>query len=125
MVVGTGCDIIEIKRIREASENLTFLNKCFSDDEMALFRKRKMRFETVAGNFGAKEAVSKALGTGFRGFGIKEIEVLRDEFEAPFVILSGGALKIALDKKIMNIKVSISHCRDYAMAYAVAEGGEL
>mgnify|MGYP001377069114 CR=1 FL=1 len=40
-------------------------------------------------------------------------------------ILSGGALKIALDKKIMNIKVSISHCRDYAMAYAVAEGGEL
>ncbi|MCI8341689.1 MAG: holo-ACP synthase [Firmicutes bacterium] len=124
MVIGTGCDIVEIARIEKAVAGRTFLEKCFSNAEISFFEKRKMRSETIAGNFAAKEAVSKAMGTGFRGFSIKEIEVLRNELEAPFVVLNGMALNVAEKRKIKNIKISISHCGEYAMAFAVAEGDE-
>ena len=74
----------------------------------------------VAGNFAAKEAISKAIGTGFRGFGLKDIEVLRDELGKPVVNLSEKIYKL-LDRKDFNMHISISHNKENAIAYAVME----
>jgi holo-[acyl-carrier-protein] synthase len=76
---------------------------------------------TLAGNFAGKEAVSKALGTGFKGFYPIDIEILRTKLGTPYVILYGKALKISKEMGIQNIHISISHCKEYAIAYAVAE----
>lgn len=67
-----------------------------------------------------KEAISKAIGTGFRGFGLKDIEVLRDELGKPIVKLSDKIYEL-LDVKEFNIHISISHSKDNAIAYAVME----
>ncbi len=115
MIVGVGTDIIEIKRIEKAMEKESFLRKNFTEKELQMFKEKNMRGETVAGNFAAKEAVSKALGTGFSGFSAIDIEVLRDENNKPYAILNQKA------KKAVNINLSISHCKEYAVAFAVAE----
>lgn len=122
MIGGIGTDIIEIKRIQQAVEaNQRFLLKNFTEKERDYFEKRNKAYASIAGNFAAKEAVSKALGTGFSGFGLIDIEVLRDDKGGPVVFLYGRAKEIARDKKISKIWVSISHCRAYATAYAIAE----
>ena len=69
-----------------------------------------------------KEAVSKVFGTGFRGFGLLDIEVLRDELGKPWVRLHGGAKKLADSLKITRIHVSITNTGSLASAYAVGEG---
>ena len=72
MIIGIGTDIIEIDRIENAiNNNKRFLEKVFTIKEIEMFKKRNMRSEIVAGNFAAKEAISKALGTGFRYFIIR------------------------------------------------------
>ena len=76
----------------------------------------------LAGDFAVKEAVSKVFGTGFRGFGLLDIEVLRDEFGKPWVQLHGGAKKLADSLKITRIHVSITNTGSLASAYAVGEG---
>ncbi|MFQ8841687.1 MAG: holo-ACP synthase [Clostridium fessum] len=65
----------------------------------------------LAGDFAVKEAVSKVFGTGFRGFGLLDIEVLRDELGKPWVRLHGGAKKLADSLKITRIHVSITNTR--------------
>mgnify|MGYP000529639502 CR=1 FL=1 len=72
--------------------------------------------------FAVKEAVSKVFGTGFRGFGLLDIEVLRDELGKPWVRLHGGAKKLADSLKITRIHVSITNTGSLASAYAVGEG---
>ena len=79
MIIGIGTDIIEIERIEIAVKRTKgFINKLFTENEINIFESRGFKSEVIAGNFAAKEAVSKALGTGFRGFGVKDIEILRD-----------------------------------------------
>lgn len=79
MIIGIGVDIIEIARIKEAVElNESFIEKLFSKNEIEYLQTRNLRAEYIAGRFAAKEAVSKALGTGFRGFNMKDIEVDRN-----------------------------------------------
>ena len=69
MIIGIGVDIIEIERVRQAiRNNKNFLSKLFTEREIDYFISRNMNSEVIAGNFAAKEAVSKALGTGMRGF---------------------------------------------------------
>lgn len=122
MIGGIGNDIIEIGRIQKAIErNANFIHKHFTLKEQAYFQTRNHAPETIAGNFAAKEAVSKALGTGFRGFGPSDIEVIRNEAGAPIVCLYAGAKELAKAKGISTIWVSISHCKAYATAYAIAE----
>lgn len=120
MILGVGTDIIEILRIEEAiNNNSNFLNKLFTEKEIKMFEKRKMRPEVIAGNFSAKEAISKTLGTGIRGFSFKDIEVLRDELGKPIVYLSENIEKIiGIDYKI---NLSISHNNTSAIAFAVLE----
>ena len=122
MIVGIGTDIIEIERINKAILNTPqFMEKSFTIQEQTYFKQRKNAVESIAGNFAAKEAISKALGTGFRGFGLMDIEILRDGLGGPVVFLHGEAEQIGKEKDITDIWVSISHCKAYATAYAVAE----
>lgn len=124
MIAGVGTDMIEIERIQKAVEqNPKFILKNFTSKEQAYFEKRKGSYETIAGNFAAKEAISKALGTGFTRFGLSDVEITRNEKGGPIVFLYGQADQVAKEKNITNIWVSISHCKAYAIAYAVAEIG--
>lgn len=123
MIIGIGTDIVEIKRIEKAICEDRFLNRYFTEGEKNLFKIKKNRTNTIAGNFAAKEAISKAMGTGFSGFGAEEIEILRNDRGMPYVQLFGRALKKSEDLDIKNINISISHCEEYAIAYVIMEGG--
>lgn len=120
MIIGIGTDIIEIDRIEKAiNRNNGFLDKVFTAREIEMFKERNMRAEVIAGNFAAKEAVSKALGTGFRGFSLVDIEILRDQLGKPIVYLSDDMEKIINANHRIN--VSISHNRTAAIAFVVLE----
>jgi holo-[acyl-carrier protein] synthase len=122
MIVGVGVDIVEIRRITEAMErNNNFLAKIFTDIEIEYLKSRKFRAEYVAGRFAAKEAVSKALGTGIRGFGFRDIEIDKNELGQPVVVLKGNAKLTAQKFGNYNLQLSISHGQDNAVAYAVLE----
>jgi holo-[acyl-carrier protein] synthase len=121
MIIGIGTDIIEINRIEKAVKRTnSFIGKSFTDKEIEYFKSKGFKDNVIAGNFAAKEAVSKALGTGFRGFGLKDIEVLRDELGKPVVNLSNKIIRM-LDIKEFNMHISISHSRENAIAYVVME----
>lgn len=121
MIIGIGTDIIEIERIEKViNRTNSFIEKSFTSNEIEYFKTKGLKGNVIAGNFAAKEAISKAIGTGFRGFTLKDIEVLRDEFGKPVVKLSNkihGLLNVGQ----FNIHVSISHSRENAIAYAVIE----
>lgn len=126
MIFGVGIDIVEIRRIKEVlEEHSNFLEKNFSKNEMEYFKRRNLRPEFIAGRFAAKEAVSKALGTGFSGFEIKDIEIDRTASGKPTVVLKGKAKLIAQKYGEYKIHVSISHGLDSAVAYAVMEVDKL
>jgi holo-[acyl-carrier protein] synthase len=121
MIIGIGTDIIEINRIEKAiMRTSSFIEKSFTSNEIKYFKLKGLKGNVIAGNFAAKEAISKALGTGFRGFGLQDIEVLRDELGKPVVNLSHKIYKL-LDIKEFNIHVSISHSKENAIAYVVME----
>ena len=108
--MNVGIDSIEISRIEKSLEIKGFL-------EIEFFKSRNMRAESIAANFAAKEAFSKALGTGIRGFSLSEISVLRDRLGAPYIKLSGKALEAA---KGLSFKVSITHTKTTASAIVLA-----
>ena len=123
MIIGVGVDIVEIRRIKEAIErNDNFIEKLFHKEEIEYLKSRGMRAEYVAGRFAAKEAVSKALGTGFRGFSFKDIIIDRTTLGKPIVVLKGKAKLTAQKMGDYKIHLSISHGQDNAIAYAVLEG---
>jgi len=109
-VTGLGTDIIEIARIARAIQRDSFVRHTFTVCEQEwLDTKGKNKAESAAGLFCAKEAVAKALGTGFqRGLNLKDIEITHDELGAPQV-----------SKPQKNFLLSISHCREYATATAI------
>ena len=127
MIIGIGVDIIEIERVRQAIQNnKNFLSKLFTEREIDYFISRNMNSEVIAGNFAAKEAVSKALGTGIRGFSFKDIEILRNELGKPEVILHNGANlignKLVENNNSLRVHLSISHNNSSAIVYSVLEG---
>lgn len=119
MVKGIGTDIIEIKRIAAAIEKKGFTDKIFTKEEQRLYH--GVNPQTLAGNFAAKEAVAKALGTGFAGCSPAEIEILRDKKGKPYVNLQGNARDI-LNSIGGTVHISISHSMDNAIAFAVIDG---
>ena len=119
-------DIVEIRRIREAlDKHANFIDKMFSKNEIEYLKSRNLRPEFVAGRFAAKEAVSKALGTGFSGFEFKDIEIDRTTAGKPLVVLKGKAKLIAHKYGNYKIHLSISHGVDNAIAYAIMEVDKL
>ena len=112
MTIGIGIDIVEVERIEKLiSTKENFLLRNFTNSEIEYFSQSKsIRAETVAGNFAAKEAFAKALGTGFRGFNLCDIEVLRNELGAPY---------INFRKERTKTQVSISHTKTTAVAVVI------
>lgn len=119
-MLSTGIDIVEIKRIQKAMKNPRFLERILGRAEYLELHARKFPAQSVAANFCAKEAFSKSLGTGIRGFELSEVEVLRDAGGKPYFKLSGGALQLAVEKGL-SFSVSLTHSRDYAAAVVVAQ----
>ena len=124
MIKGTGVDIIEISRIEKSLTNEKFVERIFTKKEQEYCNSRKqMAVSSYAARFAAKEAVVKALGTGISGGGLwTDIEILPDDDGAPHVKLCGYFAYIATKRKIYNIFISLSHCKEYAVAQAILEG---
>ncbi|MBQ6820665.1 MAG: holo-ACP synthase [Clostridium sp.] len=119
MIIGVGTDIIELARIEKAINNKKFLEKVFTEEEIKMFNQKNNRIEVISGNFAAKEAISKAIGTGIRGFSLKDIEVLRDDLGKPVVNLSDTISSII--NRNYRINISISHHKTSAISFAVLE----
>ena len=120
MIVGIGNDIIEIERVEKAISKEGFIAKVYTQREIENIVKRGNRIETYAGIFSAKEAISKAIGTGVREFALTDLEILNDDLGKPYVIVSDKLNKIIQRKKEnYQIEIAISHSKKYATAIAI------
>jgi len=121
MIIGTGVDIVKVERFN-TEQSPRFIQRVFSVREQAYLATKGA--ESMAGLFAAKEAVAKAIGTGFTGFFPCDIEVLHDENGKPYVVLHGTAeevIKKATFSRCFSIHISISHSATDAIAFAVLE----
>jgi len=120
-IFGIGTDIIEIARFKRNGQSLgrRFMERCFTEKEREHLANRNI--ENIAGYFAAKEAVAKALGTGFVNFWPNAIEIQYNKNGRPIVILHEGAATFAENVGITCIDISISHCKTYATAMAIAQ----
>jgi holo-[acyl-carrier protein] synthase len=124
MIVGTGIDIVECLRIAQMIERHgeLFITRVYTDHEIEYCSARKAATQHYAGRWAAKEAVLKALGTGWRrGISWRDIEIRNDKQGAPTVKLRAGARDVMEAAGIATLHVTISHCRAFAVAYVVAE----
>lgn len=125
MIIGIGTDICALDRIRKMLENdkrELFLKRTYTQKEIELAPKGVGEAAYFGGRWAAKEAVAKALGTGFgRDCGWLDLEILRNERGAPVLELSGKAIQRAQDLDITSWHLSISHEKLYAVAFATAQ----
>ena len=119
MIIGVGIDLIKVERIEKALKRKNFLEVTFTKDEIACYRGAGEPIDSLAAKFAVKEAVFKALGTGW----IKgtDVEVLADTAGKPVVNLYGESLKKSKGLGVNNIQVSKSYYGDYAVGMAIAE----
>ena len=119
-ILDIGTDIIEVERIKNSlSKRGDFLKKIFTDKEIEMFQSKGNSPKTIAWNFAAKEAISKSLGLGIRGYNFKDIEILRDNLGKPIVTTYNNLKEICIQYSVLEIKVSISHTDNYAVANAI------
>ncbi|GAB5439820.1 MAG: hypothetical protein Fues2KO_01690 [Fuerstiella sp.] len=129
MILGIGTDIVEIDRVRGMIDRHgdSFLQRCFTPEEIAYADRHRDAAVRFAGRWAAKEAVVKVLGTGFvKGITFHDIEILPLPSGQPRVQLTGGAARIAESNGIESVLITISHARNYATATAIgidATGG--
>ena len=125
-ILGIGTDIIECPRIGKMIEQHgeLFLMRVYTEREIRYCQARKHAIEHFAGRWAAKEAILKAIGTGWtRGIAWTDLEVRTTHSGEPKVHVCGAAKEAAVRRGIGDILVSISHCRTYATAYALAVSG--
>lgn len=121
MIIGIGVDIVKVKRIKKALERTEgFCKGVFSLEEIAYFSNKNNKYETAAGFFAAKEAFSKALGTGIRGFRLTDIVVKNNSLGKPDIYIS-NKIKNKFKLEGNKIHLSISHTDEEAIAYVVIE----
>jgi holo-[acyl-carrier protein] synthase len=121
MVIGIGIDIIEIDRIKESVEKFgnRFLNKIYTKKELDYCLKKKYKYQHLAARFAAKEAVYKALATGWNEeVGWQNIEISNEPNGMPIVTLHGKLKKFLSKDK--ELKISMSHSRDYVACMAIS-----
>lgn len=117
-MIGIGCDIVQVARIKSACANDLFLKKVFCECERGYFSKYSDPWPIIAGHFAAKEAMAKSLGTGFsEGVSFCDLWVEHDSLGRPLAMASP---KIITRWPLLKIELSISHEADYAIAYALA-----
>jgi holo-[acyl-carrier protein] synthase len=125
-IVGIGTDIVEVPRIGRMIEEHgeLFLTRVYTPREIRYCQARKNAMEHFAGRWAAKEAILKCLGTGWRkGLCWTDLEIRNDFQGAPKVFIGGAARDQARQLHITDVLLTISHCRAYATATAVAVSG--
>jgi holo-[acyl-carrier protein] synthase len=125
MILGLGIDIIEVARIASSLEKFgeRFGQRILLPDEMAYCLSHRHPAPFVAARFAAKEAISKAFGTGIGAqLGWRDMEIRRKESGEPFVVLHGKGRELFESRKAKQLLVSISHTENYAAVTAVLEG---
>lgn len=120
MILGTGIDMIEINRIRDTFHTERRRNRVFTSREIECFGENHSR---MAGFFSAKEALSKALGTGIRGISFKEMEIQKDQKGKPYfnMELLKPHLKRVFNTEDVHVHLTISHDRERATAMVIIE----
>jgi len=124
MILGTGIDIIEVARIASSFEKFgdRFVNRILLPGEIAYCLSHKKPGPFLAARFAAKEAVSKAFGTGIGApLGWRDIEIRRKDSGEPFVVLHGKGKKLFQSRRAKRLLVSLSHTANYAAATAILE----
>jgi holo-[acyl-carrier protein] synthase len=124
MIVGTGIDIAEVPRIREAIERHgeRFLKRIFTEGEIQYCESKANRVERYAARFAAKEAGMKAIGTGWNhGVRWRDIEVARKPGGRPTLLLHGKAAEFAAKLGATNIALSLTHTAEQAFAQVILE----
>ncbi|MBM4328801.1 MAG: holo-[acyl-carrier-protein] synthase [Deltaproteobacteria bacterium] len=125
MIVGVGVDIVDVnrmKRILESSRSRRFLERVFSDEEIRACEATAHPAQGFAARFAAKEALAKALGTGFsRGVTPARIMVQGEERSRPTIALTDKALAVARSMDVGRIHVSLTHTDQSACALVVLE----
>ena len=123
-ILGHGIDLVEVDRIAQmlTTHGQHFLDRCYTPAEQAYCLPNKRRLEHLAGRFAAKEAILKALGTGWRsGIAWTDMEILADPLGKPTLTLTGQSARFAQQLGITRWHLSITHVRTHAMASAIAE----
>jgi len=126
-IVGTGVDIIEVERVERVLSRMPtgvrFRRRVFTEGEVAYCESRgRLRYQSYAARFAAKEAAMKAMGTGWnRNVGWSEIEVARERGHAPHILLHGKSAQFARRHNIAQLHLSISHTASHAIAHVIAE----
>jgi len=129
-ILGIGTDIVECLRIAQMIERHgeLFIARVYTQHEIEYCQNRKAATQHFAGRWAAKEAVLKAVGTGWRrGISWRDVEIRNMSSGRPVVSLRGGVREVVEEMGIGQVWISISHCRSHATAYAVAvdRGGEI
>lgn len=122
MAAGIGVDMLEIARMERVMERRpNFARRVFTEEERAYCDRTARPAEHYAARFAAREAVLKALGTGFgQGVGRKDVSVSRDQNGRPVAVLAGRALEVAQAQGIVEVAISLSFTSDLAVANAMA-----
>jgi holo-[acyl-carrier protein] synthase len=124
-VIGIGTDIVETLRIAQMIEQHgeLFINRVYTAQEIQYCQTKQQSTQHFAGRWAAKEAILKAIGTGWvRGLSWLDVEVTIGRAGRPLAVLHHAAKEKALEVGIHNVKISISHCRSHATAFAIALG---
>ena len=125
MILGVGIDLIEVDRVRQSYEKFgqRFLNKVLRAEEADYCLSHHDPAPFIAVRFAAKEAVSKAFGTGIGSqLGWQEMEVARRDSGEPYLILHGQGLELMRQRNGIRVHLSLTHTRSYASAVAILEG---
>jgi holo-[acyl-carrier protein] synthase len=124
-ILGTGVDIVETARVQDSLDRFgdRFLNRCFWPGEVAYCKSMKFPALHLAARFAAKEAISKAFGTGIgRQLGWKDMEICKHDSGEPYAVLHGKGQELATARGVVRVFVSLSHCKEHAAAHAVIVG---
>lgn len=124
MILGTGIDIIEVARVQASHERFgeRFLNRILLADEIAYCLSHRNPAPFLAARFAAKEAISKAFGTGIGAqLGWQDMEIRRKDSGEPFVVLHGKGELLFRSRRAKRLLVSLSHTANYAAATAILE----
>src|SRR5215471_2518664 len=124
MILGLGIDIIEVARIQASYERFgeKFLNRILHPNEITYCLSHKVPGPFLAARFAAKEAISKAFGTGIGAqLGWRDMEICRKETGEPYVVLHGPGEKLLKERGARMVLISLSHTQAHAAAVAVLE----
>ena len=122
MIIGVGIDLCEIRRMEKLLEDGRFLERFFAPEEQLYIKDRgRMAASSMAAIFAAKEALVKALGTGFTDTSLSDIRVLHEKSGAPYFDLTGGIAGHVAQKNITALHLSLTHEAGMAAAVVIAE----